>query len=54
MGTNTSIWLVDLGTGVYGNSLQIASTLPVMGSYQYRVMKGKVMLETCWREEGMK
>lgn len=32
-GTNTSV-LVDLGVGVYGRSLQIASMLLMMGGYQ--------------------
>lgn len=53
VGTNTSE-LIDLGTALYGGSLQIASMLSMMGGYQYRVMNGEVMLEICWRKEGRK
>lgn len=53
VGTNASR-LVGLGMGVNGSFLQIASKLSMMKCFQWRVMKGEVMLEICWREEGMK
>lgn len=46
--------LVDLGVGVYRSSLPIVSIYSVMEGHQWRVKKGEMMLEICWKDNSMK
>lgn len=45
MWVQMQVKMVDLRVGVYGSFLQIASIFSVMEGYQWRVMKGEVVLE---------